>query len=172
MKKLDSPVVIIINPDIGTIDRIFKNGTRRNDCDYAGGKGYRHISISGVLRYSHRLIWEYVNGEIPCGMFIDHINGCASDNRISNLKLVTPAQNTENRHKVSSRNKSSGVNGVYFDKKNNRYCAHIISKGIKYKLGRYATCDEAAAAYNEAAAHFHTHNPCALLAKSALAVQA
>lgn len=42
---------------------------------------------------AHRLVWEMVNGPIPDGMQINHINGIKTDNRIANLELVTPQQN-------------------------------------------------------------------------------
>lgn len=44
----------------------------------------------------HRVIWFYFNGEIPKGMQIDHINGDKTDNRLENLRLVTPKENNNN----------------------------------------------------------------------------
>lgn len=46
----------------------------------------------------HRIIWYYFNGEIPVGMHIDHINGNKQDNRLSNLRCVTPYTNTHNEN--------------------------------------------------------------------------
>lgn len=43
--------------------------------------------------YVHRIIYEAVNGPIPDGMQINHINGIKTDNRIGNLELVTPTDN-------------------------------------------------------------------------------
>lgn len=43
--------------------------------------------------YAHRMIWETVNGPIPAGLYVDHRNGRKSDNRISNLDVVTPSEN-------------------------------------------------------------------------------
>jgi len=43
--------------------------------------------------YEHRFIYECVHGSIPAGHYIDHKNGCKSDNRIANLEAVTPSEN-------------------------------------------------------------------------------
>ncbi|MFC3816397.1 HNH endonuclease signature motif containing protein [Lysobacter sp. GCM10012299] len=42
----------------------------------------------------HRLVWEAANGvSVPTGQEIDHRNGIKADNRLSNLQLVTRAEN-------------------------------------------------------------------------------
>lgn len=47
---------------------------------------YKHWSI-------HRLVWTVVNGEIPEGMEINHIDENTSNNSITNLSLVTHKEN-------------------------------------------------------------------------------
>lgn len=42
----------------------------------------------------HRLVWEAFNGPIPEGMQVNHINEDKTDNRIGNLNLMTPKENT------------------------------------------------------------------------------
>ena len=42
----------------------------------------------------HRLVWESFNGQIPENMQVNHINEIKSDNRLENLNLMTPKENT------------------------------------------------------------------------------
>lgn len=53
-----------------------------------GGRGG-----SSTYLYAHRLVWETVNGPIPDGREIDHLNGNKADNRARNLEAVTKSEN-------------------------------------------------------------------------------
>ena len=53
-----------------------------------------------------------------------------------------------NRKKQS--NNTSGVVGVWYDKRKNKWAAEIQAYGKKYRLGRYKTIDEAASVRREA----------------------
>ena len=54
-------------------------------------KGDKHF-----LR-AHQIIWMSKNGPIPEGLSIDHINRDKTDNRLTNLRLVTPKENSANK---------------------------------------------------------------------------
>jgi endogenous inhibitor of DNA gyrase (YacG/DUF329 family) len=48
----------------------------------------------------HRAVWESVNGSIPDGYHIHHLNGDKSDNRIDNLTLYDGRQHMEYHGKL------------------------------------------------------------------------
>lgn len=79
----------------------------------AGKNGYHCVTISGVYGTVHRAVWELEYGPIPKGLFIDHINRNRHDNRIENLRLVTPLENTQNKVKIN-RHTTSTQKGVSF----------------------------------------------------------
>ena len=116
-------------------------GTRRN--------GYISISIGGRLYQAHRLAWLYVNGEFPATS-LDHINCVKDDNRIANLRPATMSQNLANTK--APVNNTSGVKGVYWDRRTNRWRAQISVDQRRRTLGRFETIGEAAQAYAAAAA--------------------
>lgn len=97
--------------------------------------------------YLHR----YILRDIPKGMVVDHISGDSLDNRRSNLRIVTVAQNNKNQHGYGS----SGFKGVLRYRGCKSWHAKIRSDGIVYDLGLYADPISAAIAYNEAAIRLH-----------------
>lgn len=110
---------------------------------YIRSDGYRMLTIDGVITYAHHVIWMINNGEIPLGYKIDHINGVRSDNRLSNLRLVTHQQNAQNqKRKITN---SSGVTGVYFNKERCKWIANICVDGRTKYLGIFASIIDAIA---------------------------
>ncbi len=105
--------------------------------------------IGGKLYQNHRLVWALAHGVWPSDQ-IDHINGNPEDNRLENLRVVANAENQKNRWQ--SRHNTSGVNGVYWHSRDNKWTAHIRDGGRQRALGYFDTCEEAAAA-RKAAEH-------------------
>ena len=127
------------------------NKNHRNNIkigDVAGGihaaSGYYRVAINKKQYKLHRLVWIYHNGDIPNGMFVDHIDGDPSNNRIENLRLATNEQNLRNS-KISPKN-TSGVKGVSWDKSRKKWKAQIRTNYKIKSVGRFDTIEEAEAA--------------------------
>lgn len=119
-------------------------------------RGYIRITIDRRGFRAHRLAWLYVYGSWP-DEDIDHINGQRSDNRIANLRACSNAENGQNRG--LSTNNRSGFTGVSYHQLTRKWQAHIHGEGKRHRLGEYDTAEQAAQAYAEAKARFHTFNP-------------
>jgi len=101
--------------------------------------GYLKVYLNGKQHYLHRLAWLYVYGEDP--EQIDHINHNRSDNRISNLRDVTNAENHKNMS-IYKKNKS-GKHGVTWSKDRQKWVVNINVDGKRISLGRYKNLTEA-----------------------------
>ena len=89
---------------------------------YKNLDGYYHTALTddnGKITHGliHRFIYETVNGPIPEGLQVNHINEKKTDNRIDNLNLMTCKENnnwgTHNERSAKARSKPVGgyVNG-------------------------------------------------------------
>lgn len=110
--------------------------------------GYRIITIEKVALRAHRIAWLMFYGYWPSDD-IDHINRIKSDNRISNLRVVTNQQNQINKDKggfYGGRPTSSKYKGVS-KYKGGKWRAHIKSDGKFRCLGHYKTEEEAFEVY-------------------------
>ena len=92
---------------------------------------------------AHRVIWCMHHG-IPKGMMIDHIDGDGENNRIENLRLSDSMLNAINSK--MPKNNTSGIMGVSFHKGDNRWLARARLMGKNYRVGAFASADEAGAA--------------------------
>jgi hypothetical protein len=94
----------------------------------------------------------------PSGMTVDHINGDGLDNRRSNLRICTRAENCRNRRK-QRRPTASIYKGVQRCKPA-RWRAVIRACGVQRHLGTFRDEVEAAKAYDLAARKFHGSFAC------------
>ena len=106
----------------------------KEHCWYKLNNGYIITRIDNKTVTLHRFILNFPDS------IIDHINRDKSDNRKSNLRLVTKRQNNCNRG--VSKNNKCGCLGVFFDKGQNKWTAALNYKGKKY-FKRFTTFDEA-----------------------------
>ncbi|WP_112901762.1 HNH endonuclease [Escherichia coli] len=96
--------------------------------------GYMQIQVDGKCYLGHRLAWLHEYGEFPSG-FLDHINGKRDDNRIENLRIVTPSQNCHNENMRT--NNTSGIKGVTWDKRRNTWSAKLWHERRCINLGSF-----------------------------------
>lgn len=109
---------------------------------HGGENSYLHGHLLGRVVKAHRIIWAIATGESPDE--VDHINGCRSDNRLSNLRNVTHAENGRNQRRHTSN--SSGVLGVTWRQDGNRWRVRIRVDGKAKHIGDFRSLEDAAEA--------------------------
>ena len=100
---------------------------------YLAHEGYIDIGVDGGIYKAHRLIYFYHNGYFP--LFIDHIDGNRSNNKIQNLRSATISQNAMNQ-KISTKN-SSGVKGVYWHKRDKKWVVQLKVNFKRHYFGYF-----------------------------------
>lgn len=78
----------------------------------------------------------------PKGMMIDHINHETLDNYDENLRIVTMAQNGQNRKGATSASKS-GIRGVNWNAKDRIWTVRMNINGKVRQFGRFQNLDDA-----------------------------
>ena len=111
---------------------------------YQKGKNYLTVSFTYEGKAErvllHRLAWFICKNEVPANQ-IDHINQVQDDNRIENLKVVSDQENR--RNSSMQKNNTSGVTGVYWNKRMGMWVANCrINSKTKY-LGCFIDIKEA-----------------------------
>ena len=106
-------------------------------------KRYFIFTVNYNSYLNHRVIYFLNTGVDPEEKQVDHIDGNRSNNKISNLRLATHAQNQHNKSRQG--NNTSGVIGVYWDEKRKRWRCQIKYKSKNIDLGSFINFDEAVA---------------------------
>lgn len=118
--------------------------------DFAGTKkpkGYVQIEFMTQNYYRHRIVFYVAHGYLP--LIVDHKHGVEDGDGIDNLQEATNQQNCAKQNK--SKNNTSGVKGVSWQKSRNKWIANININGKQKNLGRFDTIEEAQNAYNQKA---------------------
>ena len=93
--------------------------------------GYWKVMLKKEHYSCHRIIYSIFHKDLSTDMDIDHIDGNRSNNKISNLRIVSHGVNQRNRAKRKTN--TSNMTGVYFDEKNQRWRATWRSLDGKWK---------------------------------------
>jgi hypothetical protein len=150
--------LLTYSPDTGQLTWLVDRGRTAKAGQVAGCKdtqGYVCLKINSRIYKAHRVAWLLVYGRWPDSQ-LDHINGVPGDNRIANLREVSPQQNAENRRVTHT--DPGHLKGVSYMRKIRKWVAKIHNEGVAYYLGVFSTPEEAHAAYRAAALVLHTHS--------------
>ena len=111
--------------------------------------GYVKITYNNKNYAAHRLAWFFIFGSFP-NSYIDHIDNDPENNKLSNLRIATNAQNQQNAK--TRKDSKSGYKGVFFSKRRNKWMARIrLSRFVQKDIGLYDNPEAAHIAYCEAA---------------------
>jgi hypothetical protein len=147
------------DPETGVFTRLVATSNSVKVGDIAGtfdSNGYRQIRIDGKKYAAHRLAVLYMTGKFPANE-TDHINGDRANNKWSNLRECTKAENQQNR--ASKKGSLSKYPGIHWHKRAQKWQAQIKINRKNKHIGLFETEDEAYAAYCKAKAEIHTFNP-------------
>lgn len=138
--QLTQNKVALVDDDFDLVDHFKWFPQKARNTWYV--RGYAKTDWAAKV-FMHRLIMN-----APRGVEVDHRDGNGLNNQRDNLRLVTPWQN-KIAHRFSRG--SSSFRGVVYDKRTRRYMANITCKRKTYWLGRHATAELAARAYDKKA---------------------
>lgn len=103
----------------------------------------------------HIKLHRFVMGVTEINKHVDHINHDSLDNRKSELRIVTPSENNQNKRIVS--NNKSGYTGVFRNKRLNKWQASIRVNGKLKHLGVFEDIKDAVKARKEAERKYFTY---------------
>ena len=125
---------------------VWNSGPRKGSlAGWSDPKGYVLVRYKEALVRAHNILWLYHYGVWP-DFTIDHINNKPWDNRLSNLRKSTIAENMANQRLQSRR--EGKFKGVHKDKDKKNYYVKIKKHGQQQYVGSYTSELEAAMAYN------------------------
>lgn len=117
-----------------------------------GDQGRKLIRLDGHLYKAHRLIWLWMMGDWPDGE-VDHRDLNKGNNRWTNLRLATHAQN--NMNKPLQKNNVSGLKGVSWSSRDKAWAAEVRDQAVRLRKAGFKSKELAAAWVCEQRAALH-----------------
>ena len=111
--------------------------------------GYLKVSLckdgKAKTKTVHSLVAQsFLNHKSNIYIVVDHINNVKTDNRLSNLQVISQRENSTK----DKNNKYSNYAGVTWHKNDKRWQSSIIVDGNQIYLGYFKSEDRASIAYN------------------------
>ena len=131
----------------GLLYKRLPDGKFRQTGMYKDKAGRHTVNYYNKIWYLHRLAYFLYHDVWPGDLSVDHIDGDMSNNKKSNLRLLTPQQN-QMAYNKSSDAFSSPWRGVYFCNEKKKNAAQITHNRKRKFLGYFTCGREAAMAYN------------------------
>lgn len=103
---------------------------------------YYYLGVLRIVRF-HRIV-----AHPKPGQQVDHRNKNRADNRKQNLRCCNSVDNNRNRGRYSTN--TSGITGVTFDKKREKWTATIMFNHKRIFIGRFQKKEDAVVARLEA----------------------
>lgn len=137
------------DPETGVFSwRAPRRGVRPGRTGNVRPDGYMRIGVDGINYLAHRLAWLYVTGSWP-STEVDHRDGNPSNNQFANLRDVSQQTNIENMRAATKGNRTSGLLGVSYHRRDSLWRARIRINGKDHTIGYFKTPEAAHAAYLE-----------------------
>ena len=99
--------------EVSNMGHVRNKGTKKRLTAHPnGGAGYLKVKLYGKSKYVHRLVAESFYPERSGEeLYVNHLNGDKTDNRLSNLQWVTPSDNMKHAfaHKTLNARKNCDV---------------------------------------------------------------
>jgi hypothetical protein len=133
--------------------RVFSIKSHKFLKPYINNRGYYLVSLCNYKIKKnftvHRLVGFHFLENPENKKLIDHINNNKLNNRLNNLRWCSYTEN--NINKKISKNNTTGIKGVYFNKQKNKYCVQItINNKCRY-IGCFTTLEQATIARKKVA---------------------
>ena len=136
------------DPDTGVFTRVSKKKNIHGRVSgYRMKHGHTQVGIGKKLYLAHRLAWLYIHGKFP-KTGLDHRDGDPTNNRLSNLRIAPPRENSWNMKKP--KNNKSGHKGVTWDITRNQWMAHVKKDGVRVFTKRFDQIEDAIEAVRKA----------------------
>ena len=106
--------------------------------------GYRHVRLNTGGKYInvkiHQLVSKAFLENPDAKRYVDHIDNDRANNNVNNLRWATRGEN--NRNASVRKDNKSGVKGVFWDNKKNKYVSYINIDGVRIHLGVFDNLED------------------------------